>query len=365
MANPTMLTYIHQEQATMLKILAAYPKAADQALQNLPEGADSWLMLGIGSSYNAALSAKHYMEKIAGLRIVLEQPYNYTHYEQIDPHLKVVLGISQSGQSTSTIEAINRFKDRPVLTIGVTSAPTKELGQATANTLDIGIGHERVGYVTLGFTATVLNLMLLGLRAGVKRGVVTPAQEQAELAEFTTMANTIDTIVAATTAFFQQHEADFKAAYQFTGIAYGPSVGSIKEMETKFSETVRIPSDGQELEAFMHGPYLEINDEHRLIFVETPADAETLSKAQALRAYESTYTKHVFGISYLANAQPAANTLTLPAVADEMKIPFVGGIPFQVLAWLSTKARGIDLAHQIFTDFSDKVGSKTVLQQYV
>lgn len=39
-------------------------------------------------------------------------------------------------------------------------------------------------------------------------------------------------------------------------------------METKFSETIRVPSQGLDLEAFMHGPYLEMNDTYRL---DTPA----------------------------------------------------------------------------------------------
>jgi glucoselysine-6-phosphate deglycase len=31
-------------------------------------------------------------------------------------------------------------------------------------------------------------------------------------------------------------------------------VGVAKEFETKFTETVRVPSSGFELEAYMHGP---------------------------------------------------------------------------------------------------------------
>ena len=366
MTKPTMLTYIQQEQATMLKLLTAYPAAQTQALHDIDLSGDAWLILGIGSSYNAALSAKYYMEKTAGIRIDLQQPYNFTHYEKIDPAVSVVLGVSQSGQSTSTIEAIERFKANPqVATIAVTSAPEKELGAATTRALDIGIGHEQVGYVSLGFTATVLSLMLLGLQVGVLRGLVSADQEASELAEFRQMAENIDTIVARTTDFFKANEQDLHDAFQFTGIAYGPSVGSIKEMETKFSETIRIPSDGQELEAFMHGPYLEINPEHRLFFIETPAEAEVMTKASELRAYEQSYTEHVFTINYTTSTISRDRVLNLPAVDDEFKIPFVGAIPFQVLAWFGTRSRGIDLAHQIFTDFSDKVHNKTVKQDYV
>ncbi|WP_262315646.1 SIS domain-containing protein [Lacticaseibacillus parakribbianus] len=363
MSNPTMLTYIQKEQAAMQRILAAYPTAQNKALAEIPLGDAPWLMLGIGSSYNAALSAKHYMETQAGVRIALAQPYNYLHYERVDPALRVVLGVSQSGQSTATIAALKRF-NRETFTIGVTSAPGKALSLATDTTLDIGIGHERVGYVTLGFTATVLNLMLLGLRFGALRGRIDAVYEAQELAEFRTLAAQLDGIVTTTTGFFCVHASDFKAATQLTGIAYGPAVGTIKELETKFTETVRIPSDGQELEAFMHGPYLGINPTHRLLFIQSPAEPAVAAKAQALRAYEQKCTPHVFTLNF-ATPEYAGQTLNLGPVQDEDKVPFIAATAVQTLAWLTTQAKGIDLAVQIFTDFADQVHSKTEHQNYV
>ena len=54
-----------------------------------------------------------------------------------------------------------------------------------------------------------------------------------------------------------------------------------KEFETKFTETVRVPSSGFELEAYMHGPYLEANARHVMLFIEDTPDART----RALRDY--------------------------------------------------------------------------------
>jgi glucoselysine-6-phosphate deglycase len=47
-----------------------------------------------------------------------------------------------------------------------------------------------------------------------------------------------------------------------------------KEFETKFTE-VRVPSSGFELEAYMHGPYLEANARHVMLFIEDTPDART------------------------------------------------------------------------------------------
>lgn len=168
--KPTMLSYINEEQAGMLKILESYPNNVDEIVNEISKDSQEWLALGTGSSINAMKSAKYYMEKMAQLRIDIQEPYNYCNYETINPHLDLVLGISQSGQSTSTIAALEKIKQQSTLTsIAVTSIPDSEITAATTLTLDVGSGKERVGYVTLGYVATVLSLMLLGLRLGVKK----------------------------------------------------------------------------------------------------------------------------------------------------------------------------------------------------
>lgn len=366
MTKPTMLSYIMEEQETLTKIIRKYPENIDQALNGLPIDADNWLVLGTGSSINAAQSAKYYIENTAEIKLSIEEPYNFTHYEKIDPKLQVVLGISQSGQSTSTIEAIHKISaHHPVHTMAVTSIPDSEITKETTTTLDILSGRERVGYVTLGFSATVLALMLLGLRIGVKKGLVSTEKEQTELAEFLAMTKRFDETITKATAFFETHREDFKEASRFTSIAYGPAVGTAQEMETKFSETIRVPSQGVELEAFMHGPYLEINPAHRLFFLDTPAKPEIIEKAELLKAYEQRHTEHVFTISLRTETSDDDYVLALGDYADEFKAPYLAILPFQVFCWYISREKEIDITQRIFTDFSQAVKSKTTVQDYV
>ncbi|MGM0123117.1 glucoselysine-6-phosphate deglycase [Enterococcus sp. AZ194] len=366
MTKPTMLSYIYEEQETLTSAIKAYPQNVDQALEGLTLDATNWLVLGTGSSINAAKSAKYYIERKAQIKLSIEEPYNFTHYEKIDPTLQVVLGVSQSGQSTSTIEAMAKVTNHhDVHTMAVTSIPDSEITKVTTSTLDILSGKERVGYVTLGFSATVLALMLLGLRVGVKKGLISTEEEAQELAEFLGLTAQFNSAIEKSTTFFEEHRADFKQAPRFTSIAYGPVVGTAKEMETKFSETIRVPSQGVELEAFMHGPYLEINPEHRLFFIDTPAKPEILEKASLLKAYEMKHTTHVFTISLRAEESTDPQTLALANCKDEFKAPYLAILPFQVFCWYISREKGIDITQRIFTDFSQAVKSKTTVQDYV
>ncbi|WDF82387.1 SIS domain-containing protein [Lacticaseibacillus pabuli] len=368
MNKPTMLTYINEEQATFKKILDNYPAQQDQALANYPESSKHWLILATGSSYNAALSAKYYVEHIAHVRISLAQPFHYQHYEQVDPTIDYVVGVSQSGQSTATVDAMKYVGNHhPVQSLAVTSMPGTEITDAADTTLDIQTGREQVGYVSRGFSATVLSIMLFGLRIAANKNLIDVTAERNEIEEFRTILNETDDVISATTRFAAAHKDDFTDAQQFNTVAYGPAIGSASEMETKFTEIVRVPAAGYELEAYMHGPYLAFKPTSRLFFVRTTAQPEVLAKAAALRKYEQRYSKHVFTLDFtnVREADDDDRVLHLPAVTDDDKAPVIIGTVFQVLAWYVAIDHGINLSDLIFDDFSDAVHNKTQHQNYV
>lgn len=362
---PTMMTYIKQEPEALKRVLAAYPKPEDQALQGAPTETHDWLVLGTGSSINAIRSAKLYMEKTAGVRVQVEEPYNYAQYETVSPTTDLVIGVSQSGQSTATIDAIAKVaKKRAVFRMAVTSQPGKELSQASDTTLDILTGKERVGYVTMGFNATVLSLMLVALRYAVRAKRLTATAEQAQLAQLTQVVAKIPDAITATEQFYTAHAQALKDPRQYSAIGYGATVGTVMEMQTKFVEVVRQPAGGHDLEAFMHGPYLGIHQDDVQFYVQTEANDSVRGKMSALRDYEARYIDRIYTID-LTGAPAAANTLALGRVVDPLMTPLLAVIAFQVLAWRITCANGVDLGHQIFTDFSEVVHNKTEVQDYV
>jgi Glucosamine 6-phosphate synthetase, contains amidotransferase and phosphosugar isomerase domains len=362
--KPTMFSYIQSEQAVLLAALNQYPKNIDASLAETPTNLNDLLILATGSSINAALSAKHYIETKANIKIDIQEPYNYLHYGAFKPTNQIVLGISQSGQSTSTIDTLNDLSDTNIK-IAVTSIPDSEITQVATTTLDILSGRERVGYVTLGFSATVLALMLFGLRLGVKKGLISPEQERAELAEFKDILSAIDDTIDKSIAFYKNNENDLITATRFMTIAYGSAFGTAKEMETKFSETVRIPSSGIDLEAFMHGPYLEMQKDYRLFFLDIPAKELIREKARLLKQYEDKVTPYTYLISVTKEQAESKQELVLHTISDQHKAPLLLMIPFQVFSWFVSRGRGIDITQRIYTDFAQSVKSKTTVQDYV
>lgn len=365
--TPTMYTYINQEHAALTKILERYPTQIDAALNDIKLDAQNWLVLATGSSINASRSAKLYMENIANIHVQIEEPFNYTMYETVSRNTDLVLGVSQSGQSTATIDAIEKVsRQRSVSRIAVTSRPDTELPAACDTTLDILTGKERVGYVTMGFNATVLSLMLLALRFAKQSGAIDSAREKAELSEFSNIIGRIPDTIKKSKAFYTQHKQEMLTPRQYTAIGYGATVGTAMEFQTKFVEVVRYPAGGHDLEAFMHGPYLGIHKDDVQFYLVTDAQPTVMEKMAALRNYEARYIDNIFTINLGKNQNnDGHNSLDLGAVDDPFKAPILAVIPIQLFAWLITNDHGVDLGHQIFTDFSEVVHNKTTAQDYV
>lgn len=350
------MTYIHEETQVCREILTNFDENLSVFKQLIKEKRPkNWLILATGSSYNAALSAKYYLEKIAGISIEVVEPFSYVHYEQVKSSTDFILGISQSGKSTSTIEALKKSKTNENIPAAVLTANLDSpITESTDIVIDIGCGVEKVGYVTKGFTATVLTLMLMGVVTGSILGNVTQVDRLQEIKELEQAINKIPNIIEETERFYQKYAQVLNGIPRFAVIGYGPTYGTAKEAETKFTETVRVPTQGFELEAYMHGPYLEVNERYGLIFIQTKSKHE--ERAKKLKTYFSNYTKHCFSIT--CGVDDSEKTMSIGINMDEFKSPLLMVIPFQVLAYRITLGRGIDIAEDIFSDFDEVLKSK-------
>jgi len=350
MTTLTMLDYIHQEQKTLSKILIEYDFSADANLAKM----NAVTILATGSSLNACLSTKIAFEKLADINITIEEPYNFNHYGRLIKGTDTIIGVSQSGKSASTIDALNKLNGCEIQQIVLTSDLESPIAQVVDNVIDLNMGIETVGFVTKGFSATVFQLLLLAIKVGVSKDHIDEQQLTDLKRELSEIISTIQTVIDKSNAFFEQHENLLKLGGRFVALGYGPNLGTAKEFETKFTETVRRPSQGFELEAYMHGPYLEADWEHTLFFIETPS--VNLSRSQALANYMAGYVGNILRVTTEKSSD--SDTLGLDIAVSEIFSPLLLIIPFQLMAYRTATAKGIDLSKRIFDDFDSVLKSK-------
>lgn len=349
--NPTMMTYINEEPEIFNTILKGYP-------ENVPSiTGTNWLILATGSSINAAFSAKYYIEKMTNIHISIEEPFKFDYYEKLRPEIDVIIGISQSGESTSTINALQKIsQEHPqIQRIGLTGKTTSEIATVVDTVIDIENGEERVGYVTKGFSATILKLMLMGLKTARNVNLLDASQEESELQEFKKAIAELPAVIEKTERFFDRWAVQLVQASRFTSLCCGSAIGTALEMQTKFCETVRVPSQGMDIEVFMHGPYLEVNPNHQLFFIETNSPVN--DRLLRLRDYEQQHVKNLYTLTL--NKSNDDRTLGLDLEIDEYKAPLFMIVPFQLLAHHIAEALGNNLPKRIYTDFGVAMNSKT------
>lgn len=351
--QPTMMTYIEEQPAALEAILGAYPQhlASVEAFAR-QHPVRRLLVLATGSSLNAAMCARYFFEHRFGLLVEIKEPYNFMHYEAIDPHTDMVLVVSQSGKSASTLAAMEKVQAAGLPVFALTSDPDSPIGRCCDQVLDIHTGIEKVGFVTRGFSATVLNLLLVALTLARAQQQLDERETQDTLAALHQLAAAIPDTIARTEAFFERHLQALQSGTRFIAIGEGALTGVAKEFETKFTETVRVPSGGFELEAYMHGPYLEANAEHVMFFIEDAPNP----RLRALRDYMAPAVNRAFLITL--TGEEGENTLALNCRLPHLLSPLLLIVPLQILAWRTACAKGIDLSVRIFDDFDRVLKSK-------
>lgn len=352
----TMMTYIIQEEKTCKNIIYNYRDNLEPFQRILEEKkAKNWLVLATGSSYNAILSTKYYIERHANVFIQVVEPFTFYHYERLNNTIDLVIAISQSGRSKSTINALQKVKQvSSIPTVVLTSNLDSPIEKYADAVIDIGCGVEKVGFVTNGFTSTVLTLMLIGLVTGKTFSNLSERVMSLEIEKIKDTVERISKIISASENFYKQYWQELVKINRFAVIGYGPTFGTAKESETKFTETIRVPTQGFELEAYMHGPYLEVNQSYGLIFIFT--DSDCTERAKKLKNFLSSYTDHCFSVT--CNTSDIGKTLNLGVDCDEYLSPLVTVIPFQVLSYLISTGKRIDLNKEIFSGFDLALSSK-------
>lgn len=348
----TMISNIYDEQDTLTKILLDFNEKNIHILKDLEShNIKRVLILATGSSINAANSAKYFLQDILEAKIYIEESSIFYDYEKIDLEMDLIIVISQSGKSVSTIKATKKIVTilkKPLIVM--TNNKESPIVKYSNYILDLNIGIENVGFVTKGFSGTVLNLFLLGI--GLKNKYTKYVQD------FKYLINSIDTVIKNTNLYFEENRKKLKHINRFICIGYGANFGIAKEFETKFTEVIRCPSNGYELEGYMHGPYLEANKSIAIFYLDLNSDNLLSNRLNLLKKYMEKY----IGFSTIITNKSDTNYQTINLdIIKKININFLTllyVIPIQILSYKIAKEKNIDVEKKIFTDFDLILKSK-------
>ncbi len=143
---------------------------------------DSLLILAAGTSYYAGLTAKYWIESIAGLPTAVEISSEYRYRQSVPNPRQLIVTISQSGETLDTMEALKHAKSLgQELTLAICNVQESAIPRASRLILYTRAGAEIGVASTKAFTTQLVALFTLAVTLAKQRGLLAPAQENAYL----------------------------------------------------------------------------------------------------------------------------------------------------------------------------------------
>lgn len=305
------------------------------------------ILLGSGTSYNAALTAYDFLEYILGVSIKVYYPLWFVdHVRTIDPH-SLVVGVSQAGRSSSTIEAINKAKKFGMTTVALTADEISPLKKSSDIFVKLDIGEENVGPKTKGYFASVIELIYLGMFLAKSQNILGDKDFVRYEEEFLNTTDSIKEIAESFSDWYQHNKQDLKNAKRVIVIGYDNNLGAMSEGSLKLLEALRCSVSCYELEEFMHGAYHSIDKNTYILALGNPSK----HKERLLRLMKYLKSHKQAKIVLISDGESEFKTFVYPFKNSEYFISLEYIVALQVLARKLSLDQGIDCCVSADPDF--------------
>jgi len=350
----TMMDYILETETVCLALIAKKERLV-QPLLLATQGKEipQIYLLGSGTSYHAGLATKAFLEKVLKFKVTPMFPLPFKDTENFVNEKSIVIGVSQSGGSVSTMQALDKAKQLGLLTVSLSGELYKDLDKHADVNMFMDCGVEKAVAKTKGYTATLVSLVLIGVELARDRGTITNEEADDYLVRLEKTIRNIPQLITASEDWYNKHKDDWYQAQRVFVTGYQQQYGTMLEGALKMLETVRRSISGLEMEEFMHGAYNAIKADTRLIMITNYGQYQ--ERAYRLADYMRKTTKYCYCIGPETRNE---NDLVLPLIDDEFFNVIEYVIPFQVLSYRFSVAIGVDPSKSGDPNFHSSMKSK-------
>lgn len=302
------------------------------------------LFLACGTSYYAALTAKYWIEEIAGIPCDVEIASEYRYRVSVPDPRTLVVTISQSGETADTLAALRHARDElgmsQTLTICnvATSAMVNEsrLAYITRAGVEIGVAS------TKAFTTQLTALYLLACTLAKLNGRLTKEDEETELKRLRHLPAAMSAVLALEPqiiAWAESFAAKQHALFLGRGVHYPIALeGALKLKEISYIHAEAYPAG-----ELKHGPLALVDHDMPVVTV-APNDRlleKLKSNMQEVRARGGELYVCADGDSVIESSK-GMHVIRMPENYGRFS-PILHVVPLQLLAYHTALSRGTDV----------------------
>jgi len=328
---------------TLEGVLGFAPDLFGEGAREVFTGIDAVQILACGTSYYSGMTAKYWLESLAGLPTNVEIASEYRYREPaVNPKALIVV-ISQSGETADTLAALKYTKElghRHSLAICnvAASAMVREttLSYLTRAGVEIGVAS------TKAFTTQLTALYLLTLTLAKLRGKLSKDAEATHLKNLRHLPAALSSVLALEPQIIAWADAFARkenALFLGRGLHYPIALeGALKLKEISYIHAEAYPAG-----ELKHGPLALVTEEMPVVTV-APNDAlieKLKSNMQEVRARGGQLYVFADADSHIASSD-GIHVIRLPEHYGLLS-PILHVVPLQLLAYHTALARGTDV----------------------
>jgi glucosamine--fructose-6-phosphate aminotransferase (isomerizing) len=286
-----------------------------------------------GTSDNAAQFGRYLIEIMAGIPVSLAAPSVHSIYgASVDYKDALIVGISQSGESSDISAVMEQARRSGAMTVGITNEPESTLANMAEQVFLVRAGREKSVAATKTYTGQLMSLYLLAHALGAK----------IRLADLEAIPATVHAALELESRISGLAES-YRAMRSAAVVARGLNYANAFEFALKMMETSYVVAERFSAADFLHGPIAMVDHELPIFLFGPSGPAwaslrETLEKLRALKARSVIVTDR----SNREAAGFASAVIRVPARLAELYTPIPYIIPAQLFAAALAGAKGLD-----------------------
>jgi glucosamine 6-phosphate synthetase-like amidotransferase/phosphosugar isomerase protein len=346
---------LDEEKKVMLQEIATQPdfvrnnvgdmlECTRKALADQPQRAISvGFTIGCGDSYCSALAARSFMMDATGRMVEPVEALEFSRYlVSYMPEHSFVMGVSNSGTVSRTIEGVRLARERGAWTFAVTVSAANRLAEtadtlvkvnATPNIKQRSDGTRVVTPGTITYTASMLGLCLAAIALGERLGSLDAKRSRALVEQFYRLADDMAAADNAVRPVVAEIAASFSPDRKTVILGGGPNYATAYFGMAKWHEALTRPCHASELEEWAHEEYFVTDEDTDTLVLLPPGGGRSRGLEQATAAKEMGSRVIMIAAAGDEEARRVADVLfAMPPGTPEALTPFVYKLPFEYLS---------------------------------
>jgi len=342
-----MAKEIHEQPEVIGHTIAHYVDMGAQKLKPFdwpvdPRALTRISIVACGTAYMAGLIGKYWIERFARLPVEVDVASEYRYREPPVDKGGLTIFVSQSGETADTLASLRYAKDHGARTVAVVNVATSSIARLADTTAPTLAGPEIGVASTKAFTCQLVAMASLALALGQARGVLSPAEESARVAELVATPGLVAEVLKLEPAI-EKIALTLAQARDVLYLGRGTAYPLALEGALKLKELSYIHAEGYAAGELKHGP-IALIDSNMPVIVLGPRDAvfeKTISNMQEVAARGGRIV--LIGDARAAEEAAVAveSFLPMPDIASTFA-PIVYAAPVQMLAYHTAVIMGKD-----------------------